>query len=115
MRKGRHRPAAHSPESFSRRWNFGVFERIEWPPGRGSDETSVRSSPHSESQPKLHQMRKLLIYLSTLLRLGVGNVLRVLIYRACKRAGIYRWLLPHGHAVPLGLQVDSPLDAAQPP
>jgi hypothetical protein len=84
-------------------------------PGGRSGETIVRSSPSAESQPELHPMRKLLIYLSTSLRLGVANVTRVLIYRACKRAGIYRWLLPPRQAVPLGLQVDSPLDAAQPP
>ncbi len=83
--------------------------------GGRSDETIVRSSPRAESQPELHSVRRLLIYLSTLPRLGVANVARVLIYRACKRAGIYRWLLPQSHAAPLGLQVDSPLDAAQPP
>jgi hypothetical protein len=60
-------------------------------------------------------VRKLLIYLSTLLRLGVANVTRVLIYRASKRVGIYRWLLPPRKTVPLGLQVDSSSDAAQPP
>jgi hypothetical protein len=83
-------------------------------PGGRSDETIVRNSPCAESQPKLHPVQRLLIYLSTSMRLGVGNVARVLVYRACKRAGIYRWLLPPGHAVPLGLQVDSPLDTAQP-
>jgi hypothetical protein len=57
----------------------------------------------------------LMTHLSTALRLGVANVVRVVIYRICKRAGIYRWLLPPGIAVPLELRVDSPRAAAQPP
>jgi len=42
-------------------------------------------------------------------------VARVLFYRTCRRAGIYRWLLPRRKAIPLGLRADSLLDPAQPP
>lgn len=70
------------------------------------DETIVESRP---------LVRRLLTYLYTALRLGVSNVARVLIYRAFKRAGIYRWLLPPRETIPLGLRVDSLLDATQPP
>jgi Heparinase II/III-like protein/Heparinase II/III N-terminus len=83
-------------------------------PSGHNDQTMVRSSSSAESQPELHPVRRPLIYLSTSMRLGVGNVARVLVYRACKRAGIYRWLLPPRKAVPLGLQVGSLRDAAQP-
>ena len=38
--------------------------------------------------------QRLLMYFSTGLRLGIFNVARVVSYRACKRSGIYRWLLP---------------------
>jgi hypothetical protein len=55
-----------------------------------------------------------MIYLSTALRLGVANVARVAIYRTCKRAGIYRWLLPQGKAIPLGFRIDSSHDAGRP-
>jgi heparinase II/III-like protein len=84
-------------------------------PGGHSDETIVQSSLGAESQPELHSVKRLLIYLSTSRRLGVGNVARVLFYRTCRRAGIYRWLLPRREAIPLGLGVDSLLAAAQPP
>src|SRR2546430_869440 len=47
------------------------------------------------------------------LRLGVSNVARVLFYRICRRAGIYRWLLPQRETIPLGLRIDSLLDVAQ--
>jgi hypothetical protein len=55
-----------------------------------------------------------MIYLSTALRLGVANVARAVIYRTCKRAGIYRRLLPPRRAISLGLRLDSTLDAVQP-
>ncbi len=80
-----------------------------------NDETIVPVCLSVEHQPALHPVRRLLIYLSTTLRLGVTNVGRVVIYRTCKRAGIYRWLLRPRNAVPFGLRVDSLLDAAQPP
>lgn len=69
----------------------------------------------ADSQPELHPVKWVMIYLSTALRLGVANVARAVIYRTCKRAGIYRWLLPPRKALPLGLRVDSSRDAAQPP
>ena len=84
------------------------------PPGH-SDETIVERCPSAESQPEVPPVRRLLSYLSTALRLGVSNVARVLFYRICKRAGIYRWLLPRRETIPLGLRVDSLLGAAQPP
>ncbi len=84
--------------------------------GGHSDETNVHSRPHFESQPELHLVRRLRIYVSTLLRLGIANVARVAIYSAMKRAGIYEWLLPRRKkAVPLGLRVDTSRYAAQPP
>jgi hypothetical protein len=72
----------------------------------------VPSCPNVESQCELHPVMWLMIYLSTALRLGVAHVARVFIYRACKRAGIYRWLSPRRKSVPLELRVDSPRDAA---
>jgi hypothetical protein len=59
-------------------------------------------------------VRWLILYLSTVLRLGVINVVRVAIHRICRRAGIYKWLLPQREAVPLELRVESSRDAAQP-
>jgi hypothetical protein len=80
-----------------------------------SEKRIVRTYPSAEDQSELHPVQWLMIYLSTALRLGVANVARVLIYRACKRAGIYRWLLPRRKSGPLGLRVNSPSDAAQLP
>jgi len=60
-------------------------------------------------------VRKLLIHLSTWLRLGIANGARVLIYRVSKRAGIYSWLLPPRKSAPLGLQFDSSHYATRPP
>lgn len=82
---------------------------------RRIEQTIVRSSHSPESLPELHLVRKALTYLSTALRLGVSNVARVLYYRICKHAGIYRWLLPARKATPLGLRVDSLLGSAQSP
>src|SRR5882762_9093646 len=76
-------------------------------------ETIVGSSPRADKQPGLHSAQRLMIYLSTARRLGVANVTRVVIYRACKRAGLYRWLLPQRKAIPLGLRIDSSHNAAQ--
>jgi hypothetical protein len=81
---------------------------------RDIDETVVGSCPEAGSQPELHPVQWLWIYLSTALRLGVANVARVVIYRTCRRAGIYRWLLPLRKAGPLGFRVDSSRNAAQP-
>ncbi len=91
----------------------GLRELSGRPDGHG-DEAIVQSSLGAESQPELHSVKRLLIYLSTSWRLGVGNVARVLVYRACKRAGIYRWLLPRRKPAPLELQVDSSRNVAQP-
>ena len=71
--------------------------------------------PRADRQPKLHLVQWAMIYLSTALRLGVANVARVVIFRTCKRAGIYRRLLPLRKAVPLELRVDSFHDATQSP
>src|SRR5712672_4862074 len=62
-------------------------------------------------QPDLHPVSRL-TYVSTALRLGLGNVARVAIYRMCKRTGIYRWLLPQGKATPLEFQSDLTRDTA---
>jgi len=80
-----------------------------------SDETIMESLPSAESQPEFPPVRRLLSYFTTVLHLGVSNVARVLFYRICRRAGIYRWLLPPRETISLGLRVDSLLDAAQPP
>jgi hypothetical protein len=48
-----------------------------------SDETIVPSYLSAESQTALHPVWRLLIYLSTALRLGVANVARVVIYSIC--------------------------------
>jgi len=78
-----------------------------------SDETIVESRPRAESKSELSPVRSLLSYLSTALRLGATNVARVVIYRTCKRARIYRWLLPPRKAVPIELRVDLLEDVAQ--
>jgi len=78
------------------------------------DETIVESRSSTESQPELPQVRRLVSYLSTALRLGVSNVVRVLFYRTFRRMGIYRRLLRPRKAIPLALRVDSLLEAAQP-
>jgi hypothetical protein len=65
-------------------------------------------------QPELHLVQWLKIYFSTALRLGVFQVARVLLYRSCKLAGVYRWLLPSRKAVPLEFRADSSHDAAPP-
>ncbi len=80
-----------------------------------SDEKIVPSKPKTQRQAEIHPLQWPMMYLSTALRLGVANVARAVIYRNCKRAGIYRWLLPQGKAVPLGLRIDSLRDAVQPP
>lgn len=81
---------------------------------RRNDEAIVWNRPSTDTQPEFHRVRLLKIYFSTALRLGVANVARVAIYRACKRVGIYRRLLPVRKAVPLGLEVDSSRPAARP-
>src|SRR5437899_11057057 len=90
-------------------------EKLGGRPSGQNDEIIAESGPCPGSQPELPPVRRLLSYLSTALRLGVPNVARVLFYRTCRRAGIYRWLLPRRETVSLGLRVDSLLDAAQPP
>jgi hypothetical protein len=64
-------------------------------------------------QTDLHLVKWLKIYFTTALRLGVFQVARVLLYRMCKRAGVYRLLLPSRKAVPLEFRSDSSHDAAQ--
>lgn len=71
--------------------------------------------PGADIQPEFHQVQNMMICLSTALRLGVANVARVAIYRTCKRAGIYRWLLPRRKMVPLELWADASHVAAQSP
>jgi heparinase II/III-like protein len=83
--------------------------------GRHSNETIVESRAVAESQLELPTVRRLLSYFTTVLHLGVSNVVRVLFYRTCRQTGIYRWLLPQSEAIPLSLRVDSSLGAAQPP
>lgn len=109
-------PAGPASERFSRR--VVIQKCVKELSGRlrgHGDETIVRSSPGASSQPELHAVQRLMIFLSTVLRLGVVNVARAGIYRACKRAGIYRALLPRREAVPLELRFDLSRDAAQPP
>lgn len=56
-----------------------------------------------------------MIRLSTARRLGIINVVRAFMHRACKRAGIYEWLLPSLEAVPLQIHFDSSGDVARSP
>jgi hypothetical protein len=65
-------------------------------------------------QHEIHLLHWLKIYFTTALRLGVFQVARVLLYRMCKRAGVYRLLLPSRKAVPLEFRSDSSHDAAPP-
>ena len=90
-------------------------EEVGNPLRKHRDETIVPSCLSVDSQPVLHPVRRLLIYISTALRLGIANIARVVIYRGGKRAGIYRWLLPTRQGSPLGLRVDSLPDSAQTP
>lgn len=55
-----------------------------------------------------------LLYLSTAVRLGVTNVARVIAYRLCLRAGVYRRWLPKEPAGALGLKLEAsePAEAA---
>ena len=80
---------------------------------RGIDD-AIRSRPGAGPQPEVHSLQRLIIYLSTARQIGVANVARVLIHRICKRAGIYRWMLPPRKAQRIGLGVDSSGDLARP-
>lgn len=47
-----------------------------------------------EGRPDLNLLQKLMVNVSTIVRLGIANVIRVLVHRTCKRSGIYRRVLP---------------------
>ena len=82
-------------------------------PRENKDQRSILSrsaNGHSE----VPSLQRLLAYFSAALRLGIFNVARVAIYRACKWSEIYRWLLPSRGVSPLEFAVDSSGDAAQP-
>ncbi len=64
----------------------------------------VESPSVVAQQSGLARLRRLILYITTAVRLGVLNVVRVVIYRIGKRVGIYRWLLPQRAAISLGLQ-----------
>src|SRR5712671_6015181 len=82
---------------------------------RGHGDETIVPSCLSVERPSLHPVRRLLILLSTTLRLGVVNVVRAAVHRICKRTGVYRWLLPLQQRVPLGLRVDSSCPAVPAP
>ena len=94
-------------------------EGIVW--GRGSthldesDDDSVGQSEQAIVRPELHILRWLRVYVSTVLRLGIANVVRAAIYGFCKWAGIYRWLLPSRKAVTLRFSSGLSGDAIRPP
>jgi len=69
-------------------------------------QSSVDSQVAHENRPQIPTPRaeggpRLEVIVGTILRLGITNVARVLFYRVCKRAGIYRWRLPQQIAAPL--------------
>jgi hypothetical protein len=106
-------PARSSPERPT--WGGGSGNSKELTAGLGGNngEAIVRSRS-TDGHPGLPPTQRLMAHLSTGLRLGVVNVARVAVYRACKHSGIYRWLLPSRTATPLEFHVDSWCDAAQP-
>lgn len=59
------------------------------------------------TQSEFNRSQRLGIYLSTALRLGIANVGRALMHRACKRMGIYQSLLPQEKAEALEIRFDS--------
>lgn len=60
-----------------------------------SGEATVQDHIQIESRRDLSLFRRAMVYVSTIARLGIANVLRVLFHRACKRSGIYCRLLPN--------------------
>jgi hypothetical protein len=68
----------------------------------------------SSNGSELHPGRRFILYLSTARRLGIVNILRVLVYRSFKRAGIYRFMLPKLKPIPLAFQVNSADNSAEP-
>lgn len=77
-----------------------------------SEETGL-SCVQAEAQSEFNVFQWPMIRLSTALRLGIINVVRALTHRACKRAGIYKWLLPTPMTVPLQIHIDSAGDVAR--
>jgi len=82
--------------------------------GSPEDKTTVQSCALVERQTDVTLLLRLMVHVSTLMRLGIVNVARVVVYRACKRFGIYSWLLPPLARAPLELDVLSSDDISQP-
>jgi Heparinase II/III-like protein/Heparinase II/III N-terminus len=80
-----------------------------------ADQEVVENWSSTHNRPEFRRVRVLKIYFSTAVRLGAANVARVVMHRFCKRAGVYRWLLPRHNAVPLRLDVGSLRDTAHAP
>lgn len=86
----------------------GVCESVT----RESNDAVPWPYPANDSQNESVSLKFLKSYISTGLQLGILNVGRVLTYRAKKKAGIYRWLLPRRKAVPLGFKFGSGTESA---
>src|SRR4051812_2614789 len=80
-----------------------------------TDKAVVEKRPLMSMQPRLAPAHRLKIRLSTAFRLGMANVVRALIYRTLKGAGIYRWLLPGRTPALLSLKADSTFEVANSP
>jgi Heparinase II/III-like protein/Heparinase II/III N-terminus len=76
---------------------------------------SVLRGPGTGGRPELSRVQWTVVFLPTVLRLGVVNVTRVVAHRMFKQTRIYRWLLPLRKAVPLGPPVDSSQVPVGPP
>jgi hypothetical protein len=106
-------PAISRPDHSAWDCGSGESKQSVGGPRENKDQLPIPSrSVDGHSEVWLFQ--RLLTYFSAGLRLGVFNVARVTVYRACKRLGIYRWLLPSRTVSPLESPVDSLGDAAQP-
>lgn len=84
-------------------------------PASTIDKASIEDHSTVSIQPGLRPIHRLRVHFSTALRLGLANVVRAVVYRICKRAGIYRWLLPNRTAVSLNFDADSSPEIVQEP
>ena len=73
-------------------------------------EATVQDYAQIEGRRNLNLLRRVMVYVSTIVRLGIANVARVIVHRTCKRSGIYRWLLPNFSA-PLELHIHASRDS----
>lgn len=69
------------------------------------DQQAFGGTSNRGSRSSFNPFRRLRIGISTVFRLGIGNVGRVALYRSLKRAGFYRWLLPCRAEAPLAVEL----------